>query len=302
MQKTMLRMICLSIGIGAAFSCKHKTIKPINKESCDLKEGTLNCSNMAESPSFQLIDGDVISYQEFPSVHILYNARSKSFCTGTFVKANLMITAGHCIQDPKQAKNSFAILEPKVVDGSITSFNVKAWSVGFKINPEYELMAKLYGTASFNAFLLDVGFVVFPDNTSETYRDFNFERIPYGEVIELVGFGKHARKKQTDLRKRTGTNEIVEEVYHKDFIEIEQVIDFWRVDPEKGDTGVLPGDSGGPMLHNEKIIGIVSGYSYKRRLIFWKRDIRGIFAELAWKQNQEFVRQTIEQLGQKNKQ
>lgn len=37
----------------------------------------------------------------------------------------------------------------------------------------------------------------------------------------------------------------------------------------------------------------------KKRFIFWKKNIRGIFAELAWKKNQEFIIKTMELLGQK---
>ena len=281
------------------FACKHKTIKPINQENCELNEKTLNCQNLAKSSAFELIDGDVIDYQDFPSVHILYNMESKSFCTGTFVRQNLMITAGHCIQNPSLAKTSFVILKPIIVENKITSFSLVARSIDYQMNPEYVDIARLYGESSLKAFLLDIGFVVFPDNTSETYRKINFKPIPYGEIIELVGFGKFNRRKQLDLRKRTGTNKIAEEIYHKGFIEIEQVIDYGKVDEEKGDTGVLSGDSGGPMLHDDELVGIVSGYSYKKRFIFWKKDVRGIFAEIAWKKNQDFILETVELLGQK---
>lgn len=281
------------------WACKHKTIKPIQQNACDMTEETLNCKNLAESDSFKLIDGDVIKYSDFPSVHLIYNTHTKSFCTGTFIKPNLMITAGHCI-NPDQAKNGIAVVKPKVVGNKITSFLVEAWSKDFIMNPKYIETVNHYGSASFQAFLLDVGFIVFADNTSEQYRELNFSPIPSGETIELVGFGKSSLQKQLDLRKRTGTNEIAEEIYHRGFIEIEQVIDYWKVDEEKGDTGILPGDSGGPMLYDDKIIGIVSGFSFKRRFIFWKRDIRGIFAELAWKDNLDFIQSTVSQFGQKN--
>ncbi|MFK7822676.1 MAG: serine protease [Oligoflexales bacterium] len=246
-------------------ACKHKNIKPIRKENCEMNGKTLSCENMTESSSFQLIEGNIVDYQEFPSVHILYNLQSKSFCTGTFVRPNLMITAGHCIQNPTLPKTSFAILEPNFDAQTITSFSIKARSIDYQMNHEYVRKARSHGESSIHAFLLDVGFVVFPDNTSDSYREINFKPISYGQIIELVGFGKYNRRKIIDLRKRTGTNAIAQEIYHKDVIEIEQVIDYWKVDEEKGDTGVLSGDSGGPMLHEDKIVGIVSGYSYKKR-------------------------------------
>lgn len=204
----------------------------------------------------KIVNGKVTS--EYPavvkmSVNILGN------CTGTFVKPDLVLTAGHCVSD----------LFSLFIDNQIIDVARDVY-----IHPSYVNSVSDHNPQN------DIALVRIPGYHSQNVMKISQQKIAIQENFSIVGFGYNSYESYGSIgpvptdSNSSGTKRIGYNTY-KD----EQFVDFdgsVSRPSEKGliyfsgaftgsqfdgvNAGVAQGDSGGPMIVNGKgVVGVASG-------------------------------------------
>ncbi len=164
-----------------------------------------------------------------------------ALCTGVFISDSIMLTAHHCYDKLSKNNKTISFLDKQTGQKAISL-------TSFCIENEQSLCA-------------DILLLEFPKNTYN------------GEVWEL---GLFLEKKDQELRATSygyGTNDIAEvSVDHqlrKSTIDV-KVHEAYVVSSGGGRQAPQGGDSGGPLIYKEKIIGL---YSYKKfnNVYFWDK-------------------------------
>jgi hypothetical protein len=196
------------------------------------------------------------------------NAEGSS-CTATFIRANVLLTAAHCV------KNRNIPVVVKQLEVASKNIFVHPNYVGASKDPN------------------DVALVFFPDSVSDQFLPVDYNLPAPGEPVQLIGFGDN---QFTDGLDSTGSSEIK----RTGFNQVEQVVDGKITvvgqrganapDSESPDgklSSVAPGDSGGPLVSKSgTIIGIASFVTMPS-----ETTIRSSYTSLA--SVREFVESTL---------
>jgi hypothetical protein len=154
---------------------------------------------------------------------------SISGCTATVVSDNTLVTAGHCVSEGRQVCVSGGS-SPRVCS------------------------SKVYVPAEWKrqAWESDIAVVVFPDATFKHFFEVATEELRRDQPVVMVGYSKYSISAQDANKgsKRWGRN-------------IVSLFQFGNVIVTNyGSSGdkvaVNPGDSGGPMFHECKLVGVTS--------------------------------------------
>ncbi|MEZ0392784.1 MAG: serine protease [Pseudobdellovibrionaceae bacterium] len=181
-------------------------------------------------------NGIPLSKNEYPAVVLIEDLGQKSIGTGVVIGNGTILTAEHCVfsKDPKKIRiNGQAIVSKILVDSTATA-----------------------------ATRLDLALLkVDPKSSKTTLPLAQFELPPPPFEVAIIGYGsafKAGQPLEQDNRvvKRIGKNEISSPDFISDLyfnLEFE-----WEPFDKSKPSGALPGDSGGPMLLDETVIGIAS--------------------------------------------
>ena len=212
---------------------------------------------------------------QYPAVYLLLmidpaSGNVMSSCSGTFVSDNTLVTAAHCIPGPGVqylllATNGAQL--PKIQKPPAGTVQAKQAFIDPAIPPAIQ-GGREFGPSQTPA--IDFAVVIFPDNTASTWMPLATNVLPQATPVRLVGYGAiNAIKPETDtanvVTKRTGLNSLAPLDVIRTQLDVEgQYFTFAWGEPDEvaahgGNTvSGAPGDSGGPLLVNNVIIGVVS--------------------------------------------
>ncbi|MEY4629959.1 MAG: Trypsin [Pseudomonadota bacterium] len=160
-------------------------------------------------------------------------------CTGTFLGDNAVVTAAHCI------------------DAS-PSGNVKIWG---EIPPKAVFHAGIAGEAAFDQTpSLDIAVLLLPDNSSRAWRKIASVPPRVGDQLTVAGFGRTSALNggPPDGKLRYGFNKV-------GAVSVEEAIMVYDAPTEYKGVAVgeesmgAPGDSGGPIIVGNGLVGLTSG-------------------------------------------
>jgi|GEM_PF-2130094 len=207
-----------------------------------------SCKQIDDSSKTLVTDGKIMADTDKPAIVQIsadLGGGSAASCTATWVSHNTIITAAHCLWDQGRKLSNV-----KVSRGA----GAGAKAVKVLTHPKY------VDAQSVPIDNYDVGVLIFPDNSST-------ESIPVaqaapqgGDPIMIVGFGKYDHSNgSSGGKKRFGNNKITD-VDRQGRLNFEgSARPTTGGDDGTGESSVnSQGDSGGPMLFKERIIGVSS--------------------------------------------
>lgn len=172
-----------------------------------------------------------------PAVHWLGN------CTGTAVSHNTLLYAGHCTGGGIPQGTTGLIQGKVCINKNLANPDnpsVGACSTSLFVHPGY----------ASEDFRFDVAIGVFPDNTFKNYFPVQTQMPARGDKVILVGYSSQNLPDSSNGSKRWGFNT------------------FSRADSDQAliseyggsaaRVAVSPGDSGGPLFYDCKVVGVAS--------------------------------------------
>lgn len=195
-------------------------------------------------------DGTFFTFTRIPG------SSSGGACTGTAVSTTTVITAGHCVLDVDESGSGGTT---DIYDKDTGAISGKEFCVTNKlyknvcskkifVNPGYPSASHSPGTA-------DSGFVVFPEGTFKNYHLIATVDLRVGDKVLLVGYSDQDLPQDQQKNggvKRFGFNTVASfEPEAQDDIITKYTKTFQGV-------GLSPGDSGGPMMKDCKVVGVAS--------------------------------------------
>ncbi len=218
----------------------------------------------------EIANGKIISENEFPEVVKIYATfgNQGASCTATIVGHNSLLTAAHCLY----------FFGPKAETVEIVTGKYEGvQSLDCFIHPRFPLGTGYY----------DIALVKFADNSFETEIPLADEIPETGQEFTIVGYGKFSFYSNiSDGKKRMGTNRLSKVGRRLDFVGVHK-------NQGPGDQGTgknvanLPGDSGGPMLVNGRVIGVSASIDSK---LNDQSQIVGHYEHVLYDENLEFLK------------
>ncbi|RYZ56771.1 MAG: trypsin-like serine protease [Proteobacteria bacterium] len=184
------------------------------------------CGSQVQDSSLKITNGIKKQPDRFKAV--IY----QDGCTGTFVSPTTIITAAHC------------------ADKGFTFKGVR--TISFRSMPE--ALKKSWG------FNIDVRLLVFPKAVAPAWIPISTKRVEGDEAIVFAGFGTYDLKNnKNDGQFRYGTSNLLGFESGENLL-ITHGTDLEAIAGTEGtNSGVGPGDSGGPLLRDGLLIGVASG-------------------------------------------
>jgi hypothetical protein len=222
-----------------------------------------------ESLAVNLVNGSLT--KEHPEVGLIVITEGNGnagTCTGTFVSANTMITAAHCIDNTENG-NAYYVpgIRPSLSDGSATF--IKAEKV-FHLDKTSEDFASQSQSAFDEIIYKDIAVLVFPDVTAPAVAGIAATNPQADEEVTLVGYGATKTvdimtAADSDNGRRMGQSLIADSMPATPDDDRLIFIGGFTSEESEAVLGekslVSKGDSGGPILHDGKLAGVLSSAS-----------------------------------------
>jgi Trypsin len=167
-------------------------------------------------------------------------------CTATIVSTDTVITAAHCmaaVTDSRFSKNNIyytACIDTKEFTDQCTN--------QIQIPEEFFIRdAKGIDTRE-RDFRYDVAVLVFPDKPFKRFFSVAKDVVALGADILMVGYSEKEMTEKRSGHKRWGKNKVSQVDGQENTI----------ISDISGGVAISPGDSGGPLLHNCKLVGVAS--------------------------------------------
>lgn len=219
-----------------------------------------------------IANGKIIAESVFPEVVKIYSTYGSqgAACTATIVGHNSLLTAAHCLDFFGPKAEAVEIVKGKY-EGVV--------SVDCFLHPEFGSGTGFH----------DIALVKFPNNSfKDIFPIAATEPVP-GQKFTIVGYGKfNFYASTTDGHKRMGTNTLDS---------VGRRFDFSGHHKNQGNNGQgtgqdvanLPGDSGGPMLVNKRVIGVSSSID---ATLDSQSNVIGHYENVLFTDNLEFLRES----------
>jgi hypothetical protein len=199
----------------------------------------------------KVVNGVEIDATDFPAVVALRDDLGRLGCTGTFVGEHTILTAAHCTS---------TVLN---LDGTRPGLVLRHSDYG---DPDQR---------SDPVDVNDVAILVFTTKSTRHPMKVSTVAPQAGETLKYIGFGclDASETPDPDGTKREGTNAFegfVSRGNHEGMLQLPAVFSA-NSQPDGTGADACFGDSGGPVLRNNKIVGTVSGadftHSYQTNLL-----------------------------------
>ena len=258
-----------------------------------------------QNSSPDVVDGLTIPYESEPAVVFLYNEgnniRGGGVCTGTFIRPQVLITAAHCTDFVRsQAGRGF---NEEMRD----QLTVLGWDprLDKDNNPSNGISGNFYPLAKSSRIFRhpkvtkrsiksvspnDLAIIYFDDYQSSATRQLSSVPPRRNDKATIIGFG-------ADSIQPPATDQSVGKK-RKGQVRLTKVAKFLSFRGPSGTTcqrrcgensNAAPGDSGGPMLANDRVVGITSGGS-----IF-----ESVYVNINSKASRNFIQSVEAELGER---
>lgn len=217
-----------------------------------------------DNSTTKLIGGNHVGMDVYPASVSIWSdfGNTRQLCTGTFVSDNTLITAAHCMYGVNSSTGAARSIVKIREKGDVPSIRAFA-------NP------RANGVSPF-----DVAVAIFPDHTAIDWMPISTEPAPNGAEVDMVGYGSRRVWNGSDHERSHGSN-LVDGEWNG-------LILTRRSGSTSDDVAASPGDSGGPMIHQNHVVGISSGGSGGRE---------SYHAPVAKLENLEFLRRMVRDHG-----
>jgi len=239
------KLVQISLTV-ALVACTNQVVEKAGRPS-----GLRNSSN-GQCP--KILNGIVVDkVRAVVSLITKYQDGSEGGCTGTFLGDNVVLTASHCTENTATGSVELA-------DGTKAVAMVRGWTVEDKKEDqaatENGVEFELSWAKHLNRKSRDIAVLIFPSGTSSSWRNIAPTPPKVGDTITIAGYGKTSfnQDDSPDGNVRYGSNRI-------DFLKDGLLIfeSAAGTHPTAGqDSTNGQGDSGGPVLYEEGVVGVIS--------------------------------------------
>ena len=204
----------------------------------------------ARNQCFGIVNGQ--ASMEFPAVVVIMTS-SLARCTGTFVGTNTLVTAAHCVENTQNG-NSQILLDDCANRRSIMIDAEKIFTAGYH--------AEDYGNAVSSKhddlFEKDIAVVLVPDGTAPALMALSPKPVAADDQLVMMGFGSDKPSANVlpgddkgfeYYTKRKGRAKATADVNSDPTVLVQALA---------SDSYISLGDSGGPLLLNDRLAGVAS--------------------------------------------
>lgn len=213
-------------------------------------------------------------------------------CTGTYIAADIILTAAHCVEGAKQNQTGFysnvAVATNQGFSENVVGIRVHAifkeiWSGRAKTEEEAI-------DDTFKSLATDLA-VIKTTQISKHFISLASVKPALGQKLEIVGFGLDTPKPdpffdealKDSVRKRKGFNEVFSfnpfSLFTCNARRLDKTIHGHIELPDGENSAALPGDSGGPVLNEAgEIMGVSSMYFSEKDSL--QEEVKAIAAKV----------------------
>ena len=227
-----------------------------------------SCGRKSPHASLDVVNGRHLLDSDFPSVVMLFDTERQALCSGTFISRTLVLTAAHCAgsrpTDAKTLKVNAAIKlvekTGEILPNGLPQLRSLGVAKNFYRHPQWQTIRM-----RINAY--DLAIVEFEPSLLYPVEilEISKQQAGIGDEMEVVGYGSNAQLRQGTgmwAQKRVGVSRI--EKMEEGLIRISGPKRTTHNDPYRHkNSSAANGDSGGPLLKDGKIYGVVSGGTKK---------------------------------------
>lgn len=231
-----------------------------------------SCKHVATSSSADLKVYGGSRTDDYPFTAFLLNADFGMYCTGSFIDPNTIVTAGHCFPNKSEIAH-FGLIKHTTENGIIKVAEGDAF-----IAADSVVVAETVPDAETLPLTDDLAVVTFKNYSSKERVDFSTRLPQVGDAVDFVGYGRPSTTAQEGSEKKVGHNKIAE---------LGPRIYISAVSAQDLNVSSV-GDSGGPLLYDGKLLGVVSAGS--------KTQKGSLFTNLRTRRACLFLKKTLDDL------
>ncbi len=188
-------------------------------------------------------------------------------CTGTFVSDNTLLTAAHCVEDSDSGDVIY--IEGAGIDLSKQESVARVQNAPRStklITNARDIARSTSSTSSSDDTPRDLAVLLFPAGTAKKWLTVG-KSWDFGDTVTIVGFGltiieEEPKADDGVIKRRVGRNKIFEPAseFKGLFPDIITIVGpATQQSGAENESNAASGDSGGPMLVGDEIVGVLSG-------------------------------------------
>lgn len=278
---------------NAFSSCRtQRKISEQRDPVCIRGNSTFKCSGIDDFESLKMNEGVLGDEAKYDGIKLVFNHSLRKFCSGIFIKPQIMIAPAHCfVTKTKDNNHVFLVKISNISKQRDIKFNILAAPRKLVINPAYKRAVERYGSKSIKASIFDLAVLIFNQKIVKKAQTFAPNSFSNSGTYEWLGHGLPGIWSTSDLWKRRSQARLVEPSYEPGLIEVDYP--FRNTSQMFAQRANHPAISGSVLLSGRNVFGMLVGYSFRRYAFFFRKDHRLFFVNLDNSTNREFIKDTI---------